>query len=88
MPAAPRPSCSSTPRRRRRSAWGTGRATLGSGKATFAAAGKVALKLKLTAKARTALKRTHHGLQVSVRVTFTAAGAAPVVKTLKVKLRP
>jgi hypothetical protein len=63
-------------------------ATLGSGKATVAAAGKVALKLKLTARARAALKRMRRAFQVTVRVTFTAPGAAPAAQSLKVKLRP
>jgi hypothetical protein len=70
----------------------TARASLGSrkigtGRAALAGAGRATLKIRLTPKAKAALRRARKAAKVDVRVTFTPAGARPVAKTLKLTLR-
>ena len=64
-----------------------GSRVIGTGKATLARAGKATLKIKLTPKAKAALRRARIAARVNVRVTFTPAGGQPVTRTLKLTLR-
>jgi hypothetical protein len=62
--------------------------TIGTGRATLGAAGKATVSIKLTRRAKAALKRARRALKVGVRVVFTPTGGAPVTRTLTLTLRP
>jgi hypothetical protein len=68
---------------------GRKKTTVGRATTTVTKAGRVTVKVKLTKKARTGLKRQRRTLRIALRVTFTpASGAAPTTKKLSLLLRP
>ena len=63
-------------------------ATIGTGKATLAAAGTAKLKIKLTPKAKARLRRARSTVSVVVKVTFKPVAGGGSTRTLKLRLKP